>query len=486
MGFPEIQSQLQTGLAANRPDSSIPHVVVALPSFSVGESLLSHYADRLPALEHRYLLSLFMLPRIESCEIVFVCCEAPSQEVLDYYMSLVPSDRRESMKGRFRLLEVPDGSARSVAAKLLDRPDLIADLRTSLRGQPAFIEPWNVTEYEVELANRLGIPINGTSPDLWPLGFKSSGRRLFAEAGVPIPQGREGVRSTDEVVEATAEIRQRCPNATGVVIKTDDSGAGDGNQIILFSESSSSVDVRRIVEALPSWYLTDLASGGVVEELVAGAAFASPSVQLDIHPDGQPVVLATHEQVLDGATGQVYVGCRFPASPAYAARIGQYGRAVGEVLARRGAIGRFGVDFAAAQRATGDWEVFALEINLRKGGTTHPYSALRNLVPGHYDVDSGNWMTVDNSLRCYESTDNLVDPRWRGRPPNDVIRTVADAGLQFSPKTRTGVVLHMLSCLAIDGRLGMTAIGVSPGHAAELYAATAELLSRSTVPVVST
>ena len=51
--------------------------MVALPSFSVGESLLSHYAARIPALEHRYLVAHLMLHRIEACEVVFLSGAAP-------------------------------------------------------------------------------------------------------------------------------------------------------------------------------------------------------------------------------------------------------------------------------------------------------------------------------------------------------------------------------------------------------------------------
>jgi hypothetical protein len=475
--FAALQSQLGAALTANTVGSSVPHVVVALPSFSLGESLLSHYADRIPALEHRYLLATLLLPRIESCEFVFVTCEAPSPDVLHYYLSLVPADHRDSMKARFRLLEVPDRSARPVAAKLLDRPDLIDDLRSFVRGRPALIEPWNVTSHEVDLARRLGLPINGSSPDLRGLGFKSVGRRLFAEAGVPVPYGLEDVRSVDDVMDAVAEIKSVHPAAAGVVVKTDDSGAGDGNRVIRFDECTTPGELRAIVEAFPDWYLADLAGGGVVEDLVVGAGFSSPSVQVDIRPDAEAVVLATHEQVLGGPTGQVYTGCRFPADQVYAGLLGRYGQAVGNVLARRGAVGRFSVDFAAARSPVGEWIVLALEINLRKGGTTHPYAALRHLAPGHYDVSTGQWITVDGSPRSYESTDNLVDPTWQGCPPSDVIGAVAEAGLQFDPHAGTGVVLHMLSCLAVDGRFGLTAIGTAPDHAAQLYAATAAVVS---------
>ena len=47
-----------------------------------------------------------------------------------------------------------------------------------------------------------------------------------------------------------------------------------------------------------------------------------------------------------------------------------------------------------------------------------------------------------------------------------------DAGLQFDSATGSGVVLHMLGCLAVDGRFGVTAIGHTADHADELYVAT--------------
>ena len=65
--------------------------------------------------------------------------------------------------------------------------------------------------------------------------------------------------------------------------------------------------------------------------------------------------------------------------------LARHGRAVGERLAARGVLGRASVDFAAAPGPTGTWHLHALEVNLRKGGTTHPYAVLRNLAPGRYD-----------------------------------------------------------------------------------------------------
>jgi hypothetical protein len=478
---PDLQLRLGDVLAMHRPGCLTPHVRIELPSYSMAPSILAHYAPRLAALEHRYLLSQLALPRIAGCQVVFVTCASPGQDVLDYYFSLLPPEQRRDVASRLEIFVVPDGSPRPVTAKLLDRPDLVEELRRRIAGRPAFIEPWNVSPLEIELASRLGVPVNGTDPTLWPIAFKSAGRRLFAEAGIPVPVGVEDVHTVDDVVAAVAEIRERRPAARGVVVKTDDSGAGDGNQTLQLGPDTDPAEIRRQVERFPDWYLSDLELGGVVEELVAGTRFSSPSVQVEIPANGRPVVCTTHEQVLGGPSGQIYHGCRFPARRAYSGRLGAYGQAVGEALAARGALGRFSVDFAATRSSRGRWDVYALEVNLRKGGTTHPFAALQALTPGHYDVGAGRWVCEDGTRRFYDATDNLVDPEWLGRSPGEVIRTVAAAGLEFDRRTGTGVVLHMFAGLAVDGRLGLTAIGRTRPQAARLHAATVAALTLARV-----
>lgn len=488
MGMPEafeaLQSKLPAALDANVQGSTTPHVLIALPSYSVSESLLSHYLDRVASLEHRYLMALLIAGRIEACDVVYVSTRRPEPEIIDYYVSLVPTERQAGLRRRIRFFEVPDdGRPRSVAARLVDRPDLVAAIREHVGDRLAFIEPWNVTEHEVNLAVALGVPINGTPPEARTLGFKSEGRRRFRAAGVPVPLGREDVHSVDDVVEAVRGIRAAHPDAPGVVVKHDDSGAGDGNVVIdladLDREPNPDAWVAATVNALPEWYLHDLALGGVVEERIAGSRFSSPSAQVDIRPTGEVRVLATHEQVLGGPSGQVYLGCRFPADGGYAPELARHAAAVGAELGRHGALGRFAVDFVAAGREDGGWDVYAIEVNLRKGGTTHPYATLRNLVPGRYDPEAGQWVAnLDGGPRFYNATDNLVDPRWLGLAPRDVIAGVRDAGLQFDGSRGTGTVLHMLSGLGIDGRIGLVAIGRTRDEAAELEAGVRAVMDR--------
>jgi hypothetical protein len=471
MGAFSSQARLARARSANQPGSRVPHTVVVLPSYSVESSLLAQYGQRIPALEHRQLLTMLMLPLVPESEMIFVTAKRPTERVLEYYLSFVPADRRHDTRARIRLLEVPDPTPRSITSKLLDRPDLMARIRTMTSGRLAYIEPWNVTHLEMDVARCLGLPLNGTAPSLWPLGFKSNGRKLMRSAGVPLPLGQEDVRSVVDVVAAAEAIRRQHAGAAGVVIKLDNSGTGHGNRVVRFTGSPTAAELRAAVESLEPWYLSDLAGGAVVEELVTGHQFSSPSVQVDIAPVRRVEVISTHEQLLGGAGGQVYLGCRFPANPDYRNHLTSYGEAVGELLADQGAMGRFCVDFAATRSPSSGWQVHGLEINLRKTGTSHPLSLLHNLVPGQYDAETGRWSAKDGSERCYRSTDNVVDPVWRGRPADDVINAVRSAGLEFDPRSGIGAILHSFIGLDIDGRIGLTTIGRSPGHAERLHQA---------------
>ena len=62
-------------------------------------------------------------------------------------------------------------------------------------------------------------------------------------------------------------------------------------------------------------------NGGIVEERIV--ELRRPSVQLRIRPDRNVELLSTHDQLLGGASGQSYLGCIFPADPAYSRLISE-------------------------------------------------------------------------------------------------------------------------------------------------------------------
>ena len=92
-------------------------------------------------------------------------------------------------------------------------------------------------------------------------------------------------------------------------------------------------------------------------------------------------------------------------------------------------------------------------------------------------VVGGTVLAVDEASGREVDPQDVVDPAWTGRPASSVIEAVRAAGLQFDPARGTGVVLHMLSCLAVDGRFGATAIGTTPVHADELFEAMGAAVS---------
>ena len=169
-------------------------------------------------------------------------------------------------------------------------------------------------------------------------------------------------------------------------------------------------------------------------------------------------LLSTHDQLLGGASGQRYLGCVFPADPEYAradhhARGGDR-RPAGQL----GALGRFAVDFVVVRDGTG-WTPYAIELNLRKGGTTHPFLTLQFLTDGRYDPATALFLTPNGEEKHLVATDHLESELLRGLVPLDLFDIVARHGLHFDQSRQVGIVFHMISSLTEHGRVGLTAVG---------------------------
>jgi len=336
------------------------------------------------------------------------------------------------------------------------------------------------------------VPLLGTNPALGHWGSKAGSRALFARCGVPHPPGSPLVHSLDDLTEVTAELWEANQGLRRCVVKLNEGFSGEGNAQFeletLELSANSAAERRRLIrsrlELLPmpasSWRQLLIQQGALVEAwLEGGEAFSSPSVQGTIYPGGQVEVLSTHEQILGGPSGQTYQGCCFPADTGYRLELMRYGQAVGNALALEGCLERYAVDFIA-RRFRGNWDLQAIEVNLRQGGTTHPYMALRAITSGQVDPASGLFLSPTGQPLHYRATDNLSDPQLRGLLPDDLIDIVADAALHFDPAQLRGSVFHLLGCLSEFGKLGMTCIGRSEMEAAEVYAATAaKLVSRA-------
>ena len=219
---------------------------------------------------------------------------------------------------------------------------------------------------------------------------------------------------------------------------------------------------------------------GVVEERIMGEEIRSPSVQLRVTPLGVVELLSTHDQLLGGPSGQSYLGCVFPADPGYAALITQEAGKVGKRLAKEGVIGRFALDFVVV-RSNGKWEPYAIEINLRKGGTTHPFLTLQFLTDGTYDPETAIFTAPNGQQKFFVASDHVESPSYRTLTPDDLFDIVVRHDLHFDQTRQTGVVFHMMSALGELGRTGLTAVGNSHEDAKAMYERAVAVLDQETV-----
>ena len=476
--FAALQARLRPFPQVTDPTKAEQRTVVAIPSISYGEEVLSLHANELDALEERFLYLVFALRRPRA-RLVVVTSRPIRAEVVDYFLDLISEvpDARE----RIDLVSPDDGSVRPLSHKLLDRPQVVAQIaELAGDGDHAFIMPFNVRAAERDLALALDIPIYGIDSRFERYGTKTGSRRLFEAADVPHPRGVNAVRTRAELSDALIALRAWRPGLEAAVIKHDDAVYGEGNHVMHLrdlpppgtAEERAAIDVR--LRSLPADYMATFADGGIVEEMIAGE-IRSPSVQMRILPGGNPLVISTHDQVLGGARGQSFVGCTFPADRDYAALVVHEARKVGRYLALQGVMGRFGIDFVVARGEEG-WAPYALEINLREGGTSHPYGALWLLTDGSLDEDKTTYRTPDGGRKHYFATDRLGDPAYAAIGLETFLAATREAGLAWDARSQTGAVFHMLSLLEPQGRLGVTAIADSPEAAQELYLDVVALL----------
>ena len=428
----------------------------------------------------------FAIPR---AHVVYVTSQPVHPLILDYYLHLLAGVPASHARARLTMLCAYDSSPRPLTQKILERPRLIERIRRAI-PEPAtsYLTVFNSTPLERRLAVLLGIPLNGLDPKLNYLGTKSGSRKIFREAGVPLPMGFEDLRHDTDVERALLELAQKRPGLRRAVVKLNDSFSGEGNALFRYPANVTPSSVRAAMntmefavasESTETYFRKFTRMGGVVEEFIDAAIKHSPSAQLRTTPRAETIATSTHDQILGGPSGQIYLGCSFPANEDYRKPIHDAGIAIGEVLCRHGAVSRFGVDFLVwKDKPEEPWQMAALEINLRVLGTTHPFLALQFLTGGQLDPESGLFLSLSGRAKYYMATDNLRSGNYRGILPEDLIDIVTNHGLHYSYRTESGVLFHLIGALSEWGKLGLTAIANSRDEVNDLYRRALDVLDR--------
>ncbi len=489
--FQILQEKFAREFETFYPKRQAPKTVVVVPSLTLDQEILCKI-DGIVLYEER-LLCLLLLLRMPRTHIVYVTSTPIDPVIIDYYLHLLPGITGFHARERLHLLSCYDATPVSLTEKILARPRLMRRIKQAIpEGHIAHLSCFTVTDHERKLAVALQLPVYGCDPTLLFWGTKSGSREIFRECGLTMPPGYENLQNEEDIIHALTRLKKEHPGLRKAVVKMNDGFSGEGNAVFSYDglalntleskirkQMASRLDVVAKGMSYPAFMEKFSQMGGIVEAFIESEVLASPSVQCRINPSGKTDIISTHDQLIGGLHDQVFLGATFPASKEYNREIGEMGHKVALALKHKGVLGRFGVDFLSVKKE-GQWIHYAIEINLRKGGTTHPYIMLQFLTDGDYDAVNGRYLTAGGEERFYLASDNLQDDQFTGLTPPDLMDIAILHGLHFSGPKEEGVMFHLIGALSQYGKLGLVCIGASPERARYFYEETVRVLKMET------
>jgi hypothetical protein len=456
-------------------------VLIVVPSMTFDREELA----KIPGFVHfeERMLWLLQVLRNPRAKVIYVTSQRLPEGLANYSADLTGDP---TARNRVITISCDDPEPISLTQKVLNRRDVQNAIEAAALGGTRRVMMCHIaTQIEAQLAASLKSQLFANPPELMNLGSKSASRHAFRAAGVGLPDGAEDLRDRADAVEALDELRGRIPDIRRAVIKLNESFAGGGNAVVTFPSEVSS-DLNEMVsdakfvaedESSDRYFDAFAKMGGIVEQYIEGDVKTSPSAQCIIAPNGTVRVIATHEQILGGEAGQTYFGCHFPAAHVYSRSIGKSAASIGKVLAAQGVIGHVSIDFVCVMNDT-EWMEYAIEVNLRMGGTTAPISFLEAATGAQYRPDTGSFLDHKERELFYTSADRAQQDTYR-QLNTDALLDLADAEkLHFDRTTGQGSVFYMLGALPSVGKLGLVAVDKSPGAAKARYDATLEKLDQ--------
>ena len=196
--------------------------------------------------------------------------------------------------------------------------------------------------------------------------------------------------------------------------------------------------------------------GGIVEERIVRRRAAQPERAAAGHParrgraalDPRPAARRAERADATSAAGS-------PPTSAYARAITARRRRSASGSPREGVLGRFAVDFVVVRDAGGGWTPYAIEINLRKGGTTHPFLTLQFLTDGTLRPGDGALHRAERAREAPRRDATTSSPSSSAGSSSTTCSTSrCGTACTSTRRAQTGVVFHMMSALTELGRIG--------------------------------
>jgi len=460
------------GLAASDKE----HTVLVLPSISVERNIL----ENIIGINHYESRGLWEIlnAKNSNIKILYISSLPIEQVVIDQLLSHIP--QAKEIKKRIQFISLNNAEVgKSLTDKILSNIFYIKKIKSLIEPKNTYMNSFLVTESERKLAEVLGIPLFGSQERFDYYHTKSGNRVLFQESGVPFSPGFGDLKSIGHLVMAIENLWRRFPRDKKIMIKLDRGVSGEGNALLIIPDAFPDYSVFKktipddekrqfITNLLPqmkflgknmNWqnFHKEIAKGVVAERYLEGDMVSSPSCQGKIYPNGRVEILSTHEQILN-ELGNCYLGSEFPCRSDYRNQIQIYAMRVGKAMAKKGLIGYFSIDYLMTENQSEN-KIWAIEINIRQGGTTHPYKTAKLLTGSVYDEKKGILSNPKCKNIVYKSNDNFVDPRFIGKTPEQFLDFLCHREIIFSAATNRGVVFHILGAMNEFGKIGFTMIG---------------------------
>lgn len=468
------------------------HTVVVVPSLSFDPESV----ENIRGVVHYETRSLWEVLRASSdnTNIVFISSLPIDDDAFDYFLSMLPDP--ECARKRIKLFSLDDSRASlSLTDKIMESSDFIQKIKNELDPKNTYLKTFISSNRENDLAESLGIPFYGNARGLEYYQTKSGNRKIFEESNILFADGISDIKTVEDLVNSVEILWAKYKNAKRFIVKLNSGVSGDGNAIL---ELPCSYDVffindletrmamilgllkeLRFHSCKMNWNLfcKRIIHGAVLENFIEGEEKNSPSAQVFVHSDGRIEMLSTHEQILD-ENGFSFLGGIFPANKDYRRELQDSAMKVAVNLRRHGIIGVFAIDFLVVHDEEKSPKIWAIEINVREGGTTHPYRTAKLLTESWFDTELGVLIDGKGNQVCYMSNDNVTNDGLVGTRVSEFLGFMKKEGILFSRNGGKGVVFHLLNALGPCGKVGYTAIGGCSEEAEMFYTKAIEAVEK--------
>ena len=355
---------------------------------------------------------LFLLIRLRNprARMVYVTSQPVHPMILEYYFQFLAGIPASHARARLTLLCAHDASPRSLTEKILERPRLLQRIRDGIVDtEPRLPHRLQLHAAGAQAGRAARHPAERRRPEPHPPGHEVGQPQGVPRGGRRPAEGIEDLRTEHEVENALRRAaraqRPRHPARGG---QAERQLLGRGQRALPLPRGRrrarrcrrrcSSLEFSVPTET-PEVYFDKFARmGGIVEEFIEAPEKDSPSRAAARQParrGGRRSRPTTRSSAAPAARSSsaaaspptTTTGCRSQEAGA------PHRHGAGQP--RRGQPLRGGLPGLARSDGQTEWKLAALEINLRMGGTTHPYLALQFLTGGQLDHATGLFLLAD-------------------------------------------------------------------------------------------